>query len=219
MNVYDLITELLAEKNMSRRELSLKAGIPVTTLNSAFSRKSQKLSASVISAIAKALDVSIEYLVNLGNNYIHKIRAEKKVSNVELSGKTGLPIDVLREMESAYSLVLSADTQKVAAALGVEEKDLFPAEEFERMQRVSTSIRTEWDRAAPYMEAQRAFMDSLDAAEKNYLVALKKAGFINGSIDIDSDTSMRLRRLISAFISPDMGQKDLYNREELENGK
>lgn len=68
MDMFDRMDELLKEKGMSRRQLALQAGIPVSTLSAAFSRKSKgtrsvSLSNDAIAAIAVALGVSTDYLL------------------------------------------------------------------------------------------------------------------------------------------------------------
>lgn len=59
MDMYDRIDELLKEKNISRRKLAIMAGVPPTTLQSAFSRKTVNLSHDTIKKIADALGVPV----------------------------------------------------------------------------------------------------------------------------------------------------------------
>ena len=58
MDVYEKIDSILEKKNISRRKLAILAGIPPTTLQSAFSRKTTNLSLESIEKIAKVLEVS-----------------------------------------------------------------------------------------------------------------------------------------------------------------
>ena len=59
MDVYDRIDKVLEKKHISRRKLALLAGVPPTTLQSAFSRKTEKLSFDTIKKIADALGVPV----------------------------------------------------------------------------------------------------------------------------------------------------------------
>ena len=57
MTVYDRIDRILKEKNLSRRKLARLAGIPETTLASAFSRKPEHFPNKYLISIAAALEV------------------------------------------------------------------------------------------------------------------------------------------------------------------
>lgn len=62
MDIYDRIDDILKEKNLSRRKLAIMAGIPPTTLQSAFSRKTVNLPVDTIKRIADALGVPVSDL-------------------------------------------------------------------------------------------------------------------------------------------------------------
>ena len=63
MDIYSRIDELLRERNLSRRQLAREIGIPPTSLQSAFTKKSKSLNLQSVKDIATALDVSIDYLI------------------------------------------------------------------------------------------------------------------------------------------------------------
>ena len=63
MQIYDRIDEILAEKKMSRRKMARLAGIPETTIASAFSRKPERFPIEYIVRIAKALEIPWQKLV------------------------------------------------------------------------------------------------------------------------------------------------------------
>lgn len=65
MDMYDRIEAQIENKHISRRQLAKEVGIPPTTLNSAFARKSKSLSLEAIGNIARALDVPSNYLLGV----------------------------------------------------------------------------------------------------------------------------------------------------------
>ena len=58
-NMYDLIQKILADRHMSKKDLAGKAGIPYSSLISAFNRRSESFSSTYIQKIASALGVSV----------------------------------------------------------------------------------------------------------------------------------------------------------------
>lgn len=58
MDIYSNIDKLLEQKKLSRRKLAMLAEIPPTTLQSAFSRKTENLSFDTIKRIANVLEVT-----------------------------------------------------------------------------------------------------------------------------------------------------------------
>lgn len=58
MDIYDKIDRILEQKNLSRRKLAIIAKIPPTTLQSAFSRKTENLPFDTIKRIAEVLEVT-----------------------------------------------------------------------------------------------------------------------------------------------------------------
>ncbi len=58
MDMYDRIDELLKERNMSRRQLAIKAGVPTSTMSNLFARRSESPALNVVMKIAEVLNVS-----------------------------------------------------------------------------------------------------------------------------------------------------------------
>jgi len=65
MDIYKRINSRLDKLNISRRQLALKINVSTSTINSAFARKSKSLSVDMISKIAIALNVPINYLLGV----------------------------------------------------------------------------------------------------------------------------------------------------------
>lgn len=63
MDMYDRIEYQLKNAGMSRRQLAKDVGVPITTLNSAFKRKSKSLSIDMLGDISNALNVPINFLI------------------------------------------------------------------------------------------------------------------------------------------------------------
>ena len=63
--IFDRIDRILVDKRMSRRKLARLAGIPETTLASAFSRRPNKFPVEYTQRIAAALDVPLDSLIEL----------------------------------------------------------------------------------------------------------------------------------------------------------
>lgn len=64
MDIYEKIDKLLQEKNMSKKDLSIKSGVPYSTIVSAFNRHSDSFSISHIQNIANALNVPVSDILN-----------------------------------------------------------------------------------------------------------------------------------------------------------
>lgn len=73
MDIYDKIDSILSEKNMSRRQLAILAGISENTISAAFRRRSKKFSTENVFKIAKALNIPWQKLV--AGTEIEKIAA------------------------------------------------------------------------------------------------------------------------------------------------
>lgn len=58
MTIYEYLDSILKERRMSRRKLALAAGIPPSTLQSAFERKG-KMSLDMLASIANVLQLSL----------------------------------------------------------------------------------------------------------------------------------------------------------------
>ena len=71
-----IIDSLLKKRGMTKYRLAKEAGIPNTTLNDIFSGKTklEKCSAETVYKLAKALDVSMEFLTSEG---IHQTERER----------------------------------------------------------------------------------------------------------------------------------------------
>lgn len=63
MDIYERINALLAQKKMTRRNLCAAAGLSYSTMSSLFQRRSKNMRLETIRAIARALDVTADYLV------------------------------------------------------------------------------------------------------------------------------------------------------------
>lgn len=63
MDIYDRINRLLANQRLTRKDLCQAASLSYSTLTSQFHRRSKNMSLETIRAIAKALNVSADYLV------------------------------------------------------------------------------------------------------------------------------------------------------------
>ncbi len=63
MKMYEKIDTLLKQNNMSRKELAENCDVSYSTLSSAFSRKSKKISLDTAWKIADFFEVSIDYLL------------------------------------------------------------------------------------------------------------------------------------------------------------
>ncbi|MGI6403962.1 MAG: helix-turn-helix domain-containing protein [Oscillospiraceae bacterium] len=63
MDFYDLIDLILRDEHMSRRSLAEQAGIPPTSLQSAFTRKSKGLAFETIVKIADVLDLPANLII------------------------------------------------------------------------------------------------------------------------------------------------------------
>jgi len=63
MDLYDRIEERIAGMGINKRELADKAGVPYSTLISAFTRRSTSFSVEHIQKIADALDTTVDYLL------------------------------------------------------------------------------------------------------------------------------------------------------------
>ena len=65
--LYDRIEYLLQQKGMTKKALAVQAGIPYTTLMSAFQRGKGSMSPDYVNQIAKVLGVSLSDLMNWDN--------------------------------------------------------------------------------------------------------------------------------------------------------
>ena len=95
-------------QGLSRKELSAKSGVPMTTINRAIERDSQPFAIDAI-RISKALNITLEYLLDLpaspDGNHTH----EEESHQIELFKKYHSTIEALEN--------LSQDKQKEAINL------------------------------------------------------------------------------------------------------
>ncbi len=84
MTFYDQLPKLLKDKGKSRKDLSLKTGIPYQTLSSLIHRKSENIRIDILIKIADYFEVSLDYLIK-GEPFIVKERlVEYNQSNNEV---------------------------------------------------------------------------------------------------------------------------------------
>lgn len=106
--MYDRISKLLDEKGITKKDLSIRTGIPYSSLVSAFSRRSNSFSISHIRKIAAALNVPI-------NEILNDEQLELKRLNSAYRG-------LLSILESLYDIV-DIVWHKTVDSDGVEEYD------------------------------------------------------------------------------------------------
>ena len=96
-------------KSISRKELAYKIGVPVATINRAIERDSQPYAIDAL-RISKALNVSLEYLLDLPETRSDgNITTSEESHQIELFKKYHSIIEVLED--------LSQDKQKEASNL------------------------------------------------------------------------------------------------------
>ena len=126
MDIYDRITKLLKSKNMTRRQLALKTGIPITTLNSAFIRKTQGLPLKTTSKIAEVLNVDLNYLLSGQQNRLTEVRVSKGLSVEQLAEATGYSFKEIMQLENEETDLPVLTMRKLGEALNVSEFELLP---------------------------------------------------------------------------------------------
>lgn len=97
------------ERGLTRKELSAKSGVPMSTVNRAIERDSQPFAIDAL-RISKALNVSLEYLLDLPElKNDKKASAEDESHQIELFKKYHSTIEALED--------LSKDKQKEVVAI------------------------------------------------------------------------------------------------------
>ena len=76
MDMYDIINSLLNQRDMNKKELAEKAGVPYSSLISAFNRRSESFSHSHLQKIAAALDVSVDEILDHASDERDRHKAE-----------------------------------------------------------------------------------------------------------------------------------------------
>ena len=96
-------------QGLSRKELSAKSGVPMTTINRAIERDSQPFAIDAL-RISKALNVSLEYLLDLPESKDDvKISDKEEFHQIELYKKYHSAIEALES--------ISQDKQKTAVEI------------------------------------------------------------------------------------------------------
>ena len=109
MGFWKKIESELDFQGLSRKELSAKSGVPMTTINRAIERDSQPFAIDAL-RISKALNVSLEYLLDLPETKNGgKVSAEEESHQIELFKKYHSTIEALED--------LSQDKQKEAVEI------------------------------------------------------------------------------------------------------
>lgn len=87
-DMYDRIEDILKQKNMSKRQLAINAGIPYQTIVSAFRRRSEGLSLEYKLKIADVLQVKISDLYGWDEDEKHIESIRTGVTLLELTKKS-----------------------------------------------------------------------------------------------------------------------------------
>lgn len=101
MTIPQRIFETMKEKGITQSELSRKSGVSTSTISD-WKNKNKMPSSNKLSAIAEALGVPIEYLVNDTFDYINRKSEATETVNVDSTAKE------LLDAYSALSLVNKA---------------------------------------------------------------------------------------------------------------
>ena len=108
MDMYDRINNLLKDKKISKRKLSIDLAIPYTTLASMFNRRSTSVDIEAIKKIAHYLHTDLDYIVS-GTVYpddlsdgekIKLFRIEKNITQEKLAKLSGYSLDQIIDIEN-----------------------------------------------------------------------------------------------------------------------
>ena len=100
LDMYDRIEQLLSEKRISKRKLSLDLDIPYTTIASMFKRRSMSVDIETIKKISKYLDIDLDFVVS-GEIYpettkfgttLKQLRINNCITQAELADVSGYSI-------------------------------------------------------------------------------------------------------------------------------
>lgn len=108
MGFWKKIETELDFQGLSRKELSAKSGVPMTTINRAIERDSQPFAIDALK-ISKALNVSLEYLLDIPETKNGAKDSKEKSHQIELFKKYHSTIEALED--------LSQDKQKEAVEI------------------------------------------------------------------------------------------------------
>ena len=112
MGFWKRIESELDYRGLTRKELSAKSGVPMSTVNRAIERDSQPFAIDAL-RISKALNVSLEYLLDLPElKNDKKASAEDESHQIELFKKYQSTIEALED--------LSNDKQKEVVAIVIQ---------------------------------------------------------------------------------------------------
>lgn len=117
MNIYTRINQLLREKKMTRKDLSVKTKISYNTLTSLFQRSSKNINLESMEKIANALNVSIDFLVSGTEPKSLTIEEE---SFLYSNNSSNLENEIFRVSKS---LNLKHKTQLLAFAYELEDRE------------------------------------------------------------------------------------------------
>lgn len=113
MTIPQRIFETMKEKGITQSELSRKSGVSTSTISD-WKNKNKMPSSNKLSAIAEALGVPIEYLVNDTLDYINRKSEAPETVNVDSTAKE------LLDAYSALSLVNKAKALSYICKLNEE---------------------------------------------------------------------------------------------------
>jgi len=117
--MYDKIENILKDRNISKKQLAEKAGIPYSSLISALNRKSESFSTDYIKKIANALNLPVVELLDQRENEIlwaaqHESYANEKLSKlppterVKIISSLGIAVEYISRMNSEQITEFSA---------------------------------------------------------------------------------------------------------------
>jgi len=115
IDMYDKIGDLLKSKKINRRQLAETAGIPYSSLTSAFNRKSKSFSYNYIQKIADALGIPISELLHDEKiPYLNEtsMRAINVMNNLGVHGRHALASSIANGIEW-LTFIENDDAQKV----------------------------------------------------------------------------------------------------------
>lgn len=134
----------LKKRGLSRRGFAIKAGIPPSSFQSAMERN-DGFSFGMLVKIATALDMDIDGLIAIIQGSEHSetnemetgalIRAKRHkagMTQAELAEKSGVSVMSIRRYESGERVITESTLQRIAAALGVNPRDLSPVIEIDK---------------------------------------------------------------------------------------
>ena len=119
MDMYDRIDKLLKQKNMTRKAMCKVANINYGTLTSFYHRRSKSIRLDTLKAIAKFLDVSVDWILQGYeiNEKEESIRQDQTVSK----DVDRMDLEIMRIVRT---LTMKGKTILLAYAYGLEGKEV-----------------------------------------------------------------------------------------------